>query len=136
MRIAVSACLLGENCRYDGQNCYRSQLMELLKGHEVIPVCPETLGGLLAPRNPMEIQDGRMIDATGKDLTSLLEKGVDLAYQQVKESAVDLVILKSKSPTCGSGLVYDGTFTGRLIHGNGWFAQVLKENNFFILQVD
>lgn len=136
MRVGVSACLLGQKCRYDGSDCKREKMMELLASHEVIPVCPECLAGFSVPREPIEIQNGRIISKSKKDLTLDLENGVQKAMQLLKEQEVEMVILKNKSPSCGANWIYDGNFCGHLVQGDGFFAKALKKNGFFILQVD
>ena len=115
MRVAVSACLVGQKCRYDGNHCKRDILDTFLKEHEIIPVCPECLAGFSIPREPIEILDGKVITRSGKDVTSSLEKGVEKALSILKETN-EIVILKSRSPSCGVGFTYDGTFSGCLIH--------------------
>lgn len=136
MRVAVSACLVGQKCRYDGNHCKRDILDTFLKEHEIIPVCPECLAGFSIPREPIEILDGKVIIRSGKDVTSSLEKGVEKALSILKENKIEIVILKSRSPSCGVGFTYDGTFSGCLIQQDGIFARALKKNGFFILQVD
>ncbi len=134
MKIAVSACLLGENCRYDGGNCYREQIEELLKGHEIVAVCPEKMAGLSTPRIPCEIFNGRVLRQDGKDITEQLEAGVQKALNQIGD--VQLCVLKSYSPTCGHGSIYDGTFQKRRIQGSGLFAKALKDKGILIVEVD
>ena len=134
MKIAISACLLGRNCKYNGKNNYNASLCKLLEGHEIVPICPETLGGLSTPRTPCELIDGKVISKTGVDCTSEYVKGSQLAYDLVKDC--DLIILQKRSPSCGNSLVYDGTFSGKLISGQGIFAQMLKNLNISILEAD
>ena len=119
MKIAVSACLLGSNCKYNGGNNLSEKVMEFVKGHEVIAVCPEVLGGLPTPRESSEIVNGvvRHKDGTSVDLE--FRRGAELALKQVMETGAELVILQSRSPSCGVNNVYDGTFSGTLIPGQG-----------------
>ena len=120
MKVLVSACLLGHNCKYSGGNNYDPTLNELLKGHEIIPVCPEVMGGLSVPRIPCEIIGDQL--------------GAKKALEIAKKEKITLAILKKRSPSCGASLVYDGTFTKRLVIKDGIFARELKELNVLILE--
>lgn len=133
MAILVSKCLLGENCRYKGDGCKNEKVLEAIRGEEVIAVCPEQDGGLPTPRPPAEIVGGRVINAEGKDVTAEYFSGAENALRLAKERGVTLCILKAKSPSCGSGKVYDGSFTGTLIDGDGVTARLLKENGFRVI---
>lgn len=135
MKIAVSACLLGENCKYNGGNNYSTKVSEFVKGHEVISVCPEVMGGLPVPRESSEIVDGVVRHKDGMSVDEEFRKGAELALKKVLENGVELVILQSRSPSCGVKEVYDGTFSGKLIQGQGVFAKLLKENNIRVLDV-
>ena len=135
MKIAVSACLLGENCKYNGGNNYSTKVSEFVKGHEVISVCPEVMGGLPVPRESSEIVDGVVRHKDGMSVDEEFRKGAELALKKVLENSVELVILQSRSPSCGVKEVYDGTFSGKLIPGQGIFAKLLKENNIRSLDV-
>lgn len=126
MKIAVSACLLGENCKYNGGNNYRVKLARLLEGHEVLRVCPETSGGLTTPREPCEIVNGVVYNKLGVNVDEAFRKGAQKALEEVLRFGAELVILQSRSPSCGVGRVYDGTFTGKLVPGDGVFAALLK----------
>lgn len=134
MKIAVSACLLGANCKYDGKNNLNSRLASLLEGHEVIPVCPEMEGGLPCPRTPAEIADGRVITKDGRDVTDAFVKGAEICFEKVKDS--DLAILKSRSPSCGSSAIYDGSFKGRLAAKDGIFVRMLKDADIPVMEAD
>lgn len=130
----VSACLLGENCKYNGGNNENKAVFDFLQGKSYCAVCPETLGGLPAPRPPVEIQpDGRFVDSQGRDLTDEFLMGAERALDQgLKEARrraepIELAILKAKSPSCGHGKIYDGSFSGRLVDGNGAFADLLDQ---------
>jgi uncharacterized protein YbbK (DUF523 family) len=135
MRIAVSACLLGENCKYNGGNNYSSRVAVFVKGHEVFPVCPEVLGGLPTPRESSEIVNGVVMHKDGTSVDDEFRRGAELALKNVIDNKVDLVILQSRSPSCGVSTVYDGTFTGKLIPGQGIFAKMLTENNIKVMDV-
>lgn len=136
MKIMVSACLLGENCKYDGGNNYSERVAGFLEGHEVISVCPEVLGGLPVPRVPSEIADGVVLSRDGRNVDGAFRLGAELALERARREGVELVLLQSRSPSCGVKQVYDGTFTGRKIPGRGVFAQLLQENGFAVLDVE
>lgn len=135
MIIAVSACLLGDNCKYNGGNNYSEKVAQFLKGHNVIPVCPEVMGGLPTPREPSEIVNGTVMHKDGSSVDEEFRKGADLALKKVLEAGAELVILQSRSPSCGVQTVYDGTFTGKIISGQGVFAKLLIKNNIKVLDV-
>ena len=130
MKILVSACLLGENCKYNGKNNYSERVAKYLEGHEVIPVCPEVLGGLPTPRDPSEIVSGEVINCKGVNVDRQFREGAEEALRIAKENGIDLAILQSRSPSCGVKQIYDGNFTGKLILGQGVFAQLLEKNGF------
>lgn len=125
MTILVSACLLGENCKYNGGNNLNARVVRYAAGHRVIPVCPEMLSGLGAPRKPVELRDGRVVTADGEDCTEAFHRGVERALAVIDGEQVDLAILQSRSPTCGVKQIYDGTFTRRKIDGQGLLARAL-----------
>ena len=131
-----SACLLGIPCRYDGKACPVSFPEELLKNVRLIPVCPEMLGGLPSPRTPSEIKDGRVFYKTGEDVTEHFRKGAEETLRIAKEHRAACAVLKSKSPSCGYGLVYDGTFRGVTVPGKGITAELLEKNGIRILTED
>lgn len=135
MKIAVSACLLGENCKYNGGNNYSEKVAEFVKGHEVISVCPEVIGDLPTPRESSEIVDGVVRHKDGVSVDEEFRRGAELALKKVLENGVELVILQSRSPSCGVKEIYDGTFSGKLIPGQGVFAKLLSENNIRVLDV-
>lgn len=134
MKVLVSACLLGHNCKYSGGNNYNPILNELLKGHEIIPVCPEVMGGLSVPRIPCEIIGDKVIGKDGNDYTYPYQLGAKKALEIAKKEKITLAILKKRSPSCGASLVYDGTFTKHLVIKDGIFARELKELNVLILE--
>lgn len=133
MKILVSACLLGENCKYNGGNNYNEKIAEFLKGHEVVSVCPEKLAGLGTPRERIEILDGKVFSVSGKDLTKECEEGALKAYKIAKSENIDLAILQQRSPSCGAHQIYDGTFSKKLIEGQGIFTKKLIENGFLVM---
>jgi uncharacterized protein YbbK (DUF523 family) len=143
MNILVSACLLGINCKYNGGNNFTPKLMDLKKENNIIPVCPEELGGLLTPREPCEIQEGsgkevlegksRVMNKIGEDVTAGFIKGAEEILALAKQNSCSLAVLKSRSPSCGCGIIYDGTFSGKLKEGNGVTAQLLLDNEIVVI---
>ena len=124
--ILVSACLLGEPCRYDGAAMPCPEVIKLADAHELVPICPEQLGGLPTPRIPSEIRpDGRVIDRTGQDRTDAFIAGAHEALRIAREHGCTHAVLKSRSPSCGLHQVYDGTFSGTIIPGRGITATLL-----------
>ena len=136
MKIMVSACLLGENCKYNGGNNLSEKVMKFIEGHEVIAVCPEVMGGLPTPRVPSEIVNGVITMADGRNVDTEFRKGAQIGLNLAKENKVDIVILQSRSPSCGVKQIYDGTFSGNKIDGQGIFARLLTENGFRIVDVE
>ncbi len=128
MKILISHCFLGENCKYNGGNNYNAELLNVLKNHELIPVCPETFGGLKSPRFPAEIVGDKVLFSDGSDATEAFVKGAEKALEIAKTQGVKVAVLKANSPSCGSGTIYDGTFTGKKVSGYGVAAKLLKEN--------
>lgn len=135
MKIAVSACLLGENCKYNGGNNFNEKLAKFLEGHEVVGVCPEVLGGLPTPRLTSEIVDVVVRHKDGTSVDKEFRKGAEESLKIVKDMGAELVILQSRSPSCGVGTIYDGTFSKTLIPGDGIFVQLLKENGIRVMDV-
>ena len=125
MKLLVSACLLGHNCKYNGGNNRSQNVLDYIKGHEVIPVCPEVTGGMPVPRIPVELKNGRAINRDGEDVTEFFQKGVKLTMEKMQD--IDLAILQPRSPSCGCKQIYDGSFTKTMIEGKGMFAQALAE---------
>lgn len=136
MIIAVSACLLGENCKYNGGNNYSEALHEFLKGHIVVPVCPEVMGGLPTPRDPAEIIGGEVRQKSGRSVDKAFRQGAQAALKKVKDAGAELVILQSRSPSCGVNEIYDGSFTGRRVKGKGVFARLLEEEGIRAVDVE
>lgn len=132
MKILVSACLLGACCRYDGNSRPDEDIIALGKKHTLIPVCPEQLGGLPTPREPSEIMGSRVINRAGTDVTAQYERGADEAVKLARLLECEVAVLKEKSPSCGCKKVYDGSFSGRLIIGNGVTAKKLIQNGICV----
>ncbi len=124
----VSACLAGFPCRYDGKARPCAQVVELVRAGKAIPVCPEQLGGLPTPRTSCEIREGRVVDADGRDRTEAFERGARAVLQIAQTYGATEALLQSRSPSCGSGRIYDGSFTKTLTAGDGVTARLLKEN--------
>ena len=135
MKIMVSACLLGQKCKYNGGDNYSEKVEEFVKGHEVIAVCPEVEGGLPVPRIPCEIVDGVVTDKQGENKDKEFRSGAQKCLKKAIAENVDLVILQSRSPSCGVKQIYDGSFSGRLIDGKGVFAKLLTENGIRTMDI-
>ena len=136
MKIMVSACLLGENCKYSGGNNRSEKVLSYIAGHEVIPVCPEVMGGLPTPRPPAEIVRGEVINKNGVSVDAQYRLGAKKALALAKERQIDLAILQPRSPSCGTREIYDGTFSGTKIPGMGVMAALLRENGFRVIGAD
>ena len=136
MKIMVSACLAGENCKYNGGNNRNEELIRLLSGHTVIPVCPEVLGGLPVPRVPAEIVGGVVTNREGESVDEAFRKGASLALEIAMREQPDRIILQSRSPSCGVKQIYDGTFSGKLVPGMGVFAEMAKKAGFRVVDVE
>ena len=132
-KILVSACLLGINCKYDGTNNKNDKVLEYLKDKEVIPICPEIMGGLPTPRTPSEILNNKVITKDNIDVTDNFLKGANEVLYLAKLFDVKKALLKAKSPSCGVGEIYDGTFTHTKIEGDGITTRLLKENNIEVI---
>jgi len=133
MKLIVSKCLLGYPCRYDGKSVPSQAIIDLQNKFELIPVCPEELGGLPTPRIPAEIVGDRVIRKDGKDITAEYTQGAEKALNTAKENGCTIAILKSKSPSCGKGKIYDGTFSSQLTNGDGICVRLFKGNNIVVL---
>lgn len=132
--ILISACLCGENCKYDGTNNLRDDLKKLYDEGKALLICPEVMGGLSTPRNPSEIlPDGRVVMCNGTDVTENFISGAKKALEIADRVKPDLIILKAKSPSCGVGKVYDGTFSKVLKDGNGKCADLLIKNGYTVI---
>ncbi|MGI5963163.1 MAG: DUF523 domain-containing protein [Lawsonibacter sp.] len=135
MNLLISRCLLGEPCRYDGRGVPKIEVEKLQKaGFHLILVCPEELGGLSTPRPPAEVQeDGRVMNQMGQDVTQEYQQGAEFTLAQAQKWGCKLAILKARSPSCGSKAIYDGSFKGRLVPGEGVTAKLLKQNGVVVM---
>ena len=133
MNLLISACLMGIRCRYDGESKPLDCLEELNRRYTLIPVCPEVLGGLPTPRIPAERIGSRVLNREGGNVTSQYEEGASLALQMAQQSGCTCALLKERSPSCGSGTIYDGTFTGNLCSGWGVCGELLREKGIRVL---
>ena len=136
MKVLVSACIMGVNCKYNGKNNENIAAMNFLKDKEVISICPEVLAGMKIPRSCAEIVDGRVVDEKGNDVSLEYDKAVAVALSKIQNEEIDLVIVQSRSPTCGVNQIYDGSFTGKLIPGMGLFAKALKQRGYNVIDVE
>ena len=136
MKILVSACLLGCKCRYDGKLQKPNDIHKLIKNNCIVPFCPEQAGGLETPRIPCEIVNNKVLNKDGEDKTGEFVLGANEALNICKLFNIEYAILKSKSPSCGYGEIYDGSFTGTLSKGNGITAELLSKNGIKILNED
>lgn len=127
MKVLVSACLLGRNCKYNGGNNFSPEVAEFLKDKEIVEMCPEIMAGLGTPRPPIEIVNGILTDIHGKDVDRVLRTAAEQAAEVAGSLGVDCAVLQSRSPTCGVNQVYDGSFSGKLIPGQGVFARALSD---------
>lgn len=136
MKILVSACLMGRNCKYNGKNNDNPAVAAFVADGEVVEYCPEVLAGMGIPRTPIEIVNGVLMDRDGNHVDSILRDAVAKALAEIREKNIDCAILQSRSPTCGVNQVYDGTFTGKLIPGSGVFAQALKDAGYQVIDAE
>lgn len=132
-KILVSACLLGENCRYDGKNNLSEVIKEINKYYDIVPFCPEVEGGLKTPRVPSEISGDKVIASNKKDVTKFFEDGASKALLICRYLNIKLAILKENSPSCGSKQIYDGTFKNRLKDGEGITTALLRQNGIEVI---
>ena len=130
--ILISACLLGVCCRYDGESKPIMQTVALMERYHLIPVCPEQLGGLSTPREPSERRADAVVTKSGADVTAQFRRGAEQALHLARLYGCKAAVLKERSPSCGSGEIYDGTFSGRLMPGDGVTAALLKENGIAV----
>lgn len=131
--VAVSACLLGEPCRYDGKSKPDKRVISLKEKFNLISICPEVLGGLDTPRPPSEIQGNKVVNCLGADVTSSYASGAEKALEIAKKNGCKTAILKSKSPSCGIGEIYDGTFSKSLTSGMGVTASLFLKNGIDVI---
>jgi len=129
----VSACLAGIKCRWDGEAKPCQKIIELVEQCEAIPICPAQLGGLTVPRTPAEKKGDKVFTKDEKDVTAQFQKGAEEVLRIAKLANCREAILKSKSPSCGSGKIFDGTFSGKLVNGDGVTAELLKKNNIKVI---
>ncbi len=145
MKILISACLLGVNCRYDGGNSRDKDAIKRHQHDELVPVCPEEAGGLPTPRPAVEIVGGdgndvldgkaRVLTAEGVDKTEEFLKGAQIALEVAQSTGATSVLLKSKSPSCGCGEIYDGTFSKTLVSGDGVTTALLKRHGIEVISI-
>ena len=133
MKILVSACLLGENCKYNGGNNYNPAVAEFVKDKEVLPICPEMIAEMGCPRTPIEIVDGVLMDRDGNNVDAAMREAVAQAMEMIRKEDIQCAVLQSRSPTCGVNQVYDGSFSGKLVNGSGILAQELKKAGYIII---
>ncbi len=136
MKILVSACLLGINCRYDGTNCANQAVIEYLQDKDYITVCPEQLGGLSTPRLPSEIRGDQVFDSAGNEVTAAFVQGAKAVLQLALENNCELAILKSESPSCGKARIFDGSFSGNLTVGDGITVKILQSRGLEVVNED
>lgn len=127
-KLLVSACLLGVPCRYDGRSVPAEAVEAIFDKYEIVPFCPEIYGGLTTPRAPSEIVGEKVINREGIDVTDNYNRGAAAALELCRKMNIKKALLKEKSPSCGKGRVYDGSFTGTLTDGNGITVKLLLEN--------
>ena len=133
MKLLISACLLGVRCRYDGASKPHPLVEKLAERHTLVPICPEQLGGLPTPRMASERQGERVISAAGDDVTVQYRRGAEEALRLCRLFGCQAAVLKERSPSCGHGQIYDGTFTGTVVPGDGVTAELLKQHHIRIL---
>lgn len=136
MKIMVSACLAGVNCKYNGGNNSSEKLIRLLEDNEVIKVCPEVMGGLPIPRAPGEIVGGVVRNEDGTSVDAEYRRGAQIAYELALKEKPDLIVLQSRSPSCGVKQIYDGTFSHVRIPGHGVFAQLVIDAGFNVVDIE
>ena len=135
-KLLISACLLGENCKYNGGNNFTPEVEALRKRYELVPVCPEQLGGLPTPRTPAERVGDRVVNREGADVTDAFRQGAEKTLELARASGITKAVFQVRSPSCGSGTVYDGTFSGTLTAGQGVTAELLEKNGVNIYRSD
>lgn len=135
-KILISACLVGLNCKYNGKNNKNIKLIELMKEHDLVPVCPEQLGGLPTPRPGAQRRENKVITQEGKDVTKEYQRGAEEVLRLAKELGIKKAILKARSPSCGVDTIYDGTFTNTLIERDGVTAELLRKNRIQVVSSD
>ena len=134
MKVAVSACLLGQNCKYNGGNNRNEEVLRFLEGKEIIPICPEVAGGLPTPRVPVELVGRVAVNRDGINVDEEFRLGVERTLQQLDKEEIEMVILQPRSPSCGVKQIYDGTFSGNLVEGQGMLAKALVEKGYRVVE--
>ena len=134
--VLVSACLLGENCKYNGGNNYNQAVVDAVANKQALSVCPEVSGGLPTPREPVEIVDGSVRDVNGASYDKAFQQGIARTLERLDGQEIEMAILQSRSPSCGVKQVYDGTFSGQKVAGSGLFAQALKERGYQVVDAE
>ena len=134
IKVLISACLLGDNVKYSGGNNLKPELVTLLEKYNVkiVKICPECFAGLPIPRVPSEIREDKVFSKDGRDITEEFLSGAEKTYQVAKKKQVDFAILKERSPSCGSSYIYDGSFSGNVIQGQGLTAKKLSKEKIII----
>ena len=137
-KVLISACLAGINCKFNGENNLLDGgiLDEISKRYHLLFICPEVFGGLGTPREPAEMKDGLVVTKTAKDVSENFKFGAEICLKIAKLNGCKKAILKARSPSCGSGQIYDGSFTKKLIFGDGVAAKLLKENGILVFSED
>lgn len=135
-KILISACLVGDKVKYDGRSNYNEKIKLLLEKYELVPFCPEVEGGLPTPRKPSERVKDRVKMENGKDVTKYYEKGAELALNICLYLGIKIAILKENSPSCGTHKIYDGSFSHKLIDGEGYTTELLKRKGIKVLSED
>lgn len=137
-KVLISACLAGINCKFNGENNLLDSgvLDEISKKYHLLFVCPEVFGGLSTPREPAEMKGGLVVTKTAKDVSENFKFGAEICLKIAKLNGCKKAILKARSPSCGSGQIYDGSFTKKLIFGDGVAAKLLKENGILVFSED
>lgn len=133
MKVLVSACLLGENCKYSGGNNFNQRVVDFVKDKEIIPICPEVMGGLDTPRNPAEIVNGVVMTNAGENVDAQFHAGVQKVLELIEDEDIEFAILQARSPSCGTRQIYDGTFSKSLIDGQGLLAKALCQKGIRLI---
>lgn len=136
MKVMMSACLAGENCKYSGGNNLNERILRRFSEDEIICVCPEVLGGLPTPRVPSEIRDGKVVNREGKSVDREFRLGAQKVLEIAQREQPDLIVLMSRSTSCGVKERYDGTFTGKRVPGMGVTSQLLSEHGFRVVDAE
>ena len=134
IKVLISACLLGDNVKYSGGNNLTLELVILLEKYnvDIVKVCPECFAGLPIPRVPSEIKETKVFSKDGRDITEEFLSGAEKTFKIAKENQIDFAILKERSPSCGSSYIYDGSFSGKVIQGQGLTVRKLNEENIIV----